>query len=117
MPGLDGTSPYGNGPMTGGRRGYCNPASVEYGPAFLRRYGYGRGFGRGLGFRRGYGPGLSWGHAYGRDYDWYPPAYRLVAPMSSEDEILMLNTEANAMKTSLDAISNRIAELEIEKKL
>ena len=51
------------------------------------------------------------------DYDWYPPAYRSVAPMSSEDEILMLNTEANAMKTSLDAISNRIAELEIEKKL
>ena len=40
MPGFDGTGPWGEGPMTGGARGYCNPG---WG-------GYGRGYGRGPGY-------------------------------------------------------------------
>jgi hypothetical protein len=29
MPGFDGSGPSGRGPMTGGGRGYCNPASLK----------------------------------------------------------------------------------------
>ena len=70
MPGFDGSGPLGQGPMTGGARGYCNPG---YGGA------YGRGFGRGRGFRRGFGPGYGRGRGfgYGRGIGWsgaYPPA-------------------------------------------
>jgi hypothetical protein len=36
MPGFDGTGPMGQGPMTGGGRGFCAIPSRDYGP-----YGYG----------------------------------------------------------------------------
>ena len=36
MPGFDGTGPQGNGPFTGGGRGYC---AISY-PASGRPYGY-----------------------------------------------------------------------------
>ena len=32
MPGFDGTGPMGAGSMTGGGRGFCNPADAGYGP-------------------------------------------------------------------------------------
>jgi len=37
MAGFDGTGPMGKGPMTGGRRGHCNPAGVwkKLGKRFL----------------------------------------------------------------------------------
>ena len=47
MPGMDGTGPLGQGPMTGGGFGRCNPNAD---PA---AYG-GRGMGRGRGYRRYY---------------------------------------------------------------
>jgi len=53
MPGFDGTGPMGAGPMTGGARGFCNPAYAGYGPADDRGFGYGRGCGRGMGRGRG----------------------------------------------------------------
>ena len=59
MPGFDGTGPAGQGPMTGGARGLCNPsaASRPYGVArprarfFPRVFGAGRPRGGGRGFR------------------------------------------------------------------
>ncbi|MFO7948365.1 MAG: hypothetical protein R6V19_16305 [Armatimonadota bacterium] len=42
MPGFDGTGPGGMGPMTGGGRGFCNPAGTAYGG-----YGGYGGFGYG----------------------------------------------------------------------
>ena len=66
MPGFDRTGPMGAGPMTGGARGLCNPATA----GAVRAYGgyaggYGYGYGRGMGFRRGfrggYGPGMGMG--------------------------------------------------------
>jgi len=54
MPGFDGTGPLGRGPMTGGGRGYCNPANAgnlpprcfnrrnPYGSQYHRPFGYGR---------------------------------------------------------------------------
>ncbi len=63
MPGGDRTGPNGNGPMTGGRMGYCKDDNSNTGTG--QNYGYGRGGGReqsfgfgrgvGLGFRRGAG--------------------------------------------------------------
>ena len=53
MPGLDGTGPMGNGPMTGGRRGQCVSAG-DVAPAG-RGMGYGRGMGHGRSGRGGRG--------------------------------------------------------------
>ncbi len=74
MPGFDKTGPRGEGPMTGGGRGVCNPTSgagaypgqvqpaygagrPRWGMRFLRGLGrgLGRGFGRGGGRGRGRG--------------------------------------------------------------
>ncbi len=113
MPGFDGRGPRGMGPMTGWGRGYCNPragaAGFGYGagPGFGRGGGRARGFGRGFGWRAappaagwGYGPGPVWGQAAG--------SYR----MSPEDEAGFLKQEAEAIRGELDAIQQRIQELE-----
>ena len=59
MPGFDRTGPMGAGPMTGGTRGRCNPASVGTIPTFAGGYGSGRGLGLRRGFRGGFGRGAS----------------------------------------------------------
>ena len=130
MPGLDGTGPMGAGPMTGGARGYCNPAGAVYRPGFGQGFGYGRGFGRGRGFGAGFGAGYGRGRGYGRGFGygppvpvrggWYGPAYGnpypypYSSPMEPSDEINMLRAEADAMKSGLDEIKRRIEELEKE---
>jgi hypothetical protein len=80
MPGFDGTGPAGMGPMTGGRRGRCNPYGPRYAgtgpyratypvpasPTYTYglgrpRWGLGRGFwSRGQGLGRGLGRGRGW---------------------------------------------------------
>jgi len=68
MPGFDGTGPAGQGPMTGGGRGYCVQPNQQTSPRFAfspfnwfrspyttaRPLG-GRGMGRGMGRGRGRG--------------------------------------------------------------
>lgn len=49
MPGMDGTGPMGQGPMTGGGFGRCNPNAD---PAMYGGRGMGRGMGQGRGNRR-----------------------------------------------------------------
>ena len=108
MPGFDGTGPWGEGPMTGGARGYCNPALVRTSPLYGRRFGYGRGY-RGRGFRRGFGPGYGWGRGYAPAAPYYGPY-----PMDPSQEVNMLKTEADALRSELDQINKRIEELEKE---
>ena len=105
MPGLNGTGPRGEGPMTGGSRGFCNHPGTAYRPGYSRGYGYGRGWG----FRRGFGPGygLGWGGAYAPGYG---PHY----PMDPAQEARMLKAEADSMRSALDDINRRIRELEKE---
>ncbi len=106
MPGFDRTGPRGEGPMTGGARGFCNPG---YGPGFGR--GYGMGWGRG--FRGGVGPGFGRGRAYG----WrgaYGPFNAEPYAMSREEELRMLKEEADMVKADLDSIKKRMEELESE---
>ena len=102
MPGFDGSGPMGAGPMTGGARGYCNPVNAGFNPQF------GRGYGRGMGLRRGFRGG---GPGYGRGFGFYPPAGGTFYQMTAEDEMSMLKTQADYIKTSLDAIQKRIKEL------
>ena len=120
MPGFDGTGPASMGPMTGGRRGFCNPSWASYGPAQAKGAGYGRGLGRGYG--RGRGTGLGRGRGFGwRGFSplaggWrgpsFEPGYGSPYNARPEDEIGSLRDEANYMKNELDAINRRIEELE-----
>ncbi len=110
MPGFDGSGPMGAGSMTGGARGFCNPANTGYNPQFAG--GYGRGMGLRRGFRGGAGPGMSAGPGYGRGFGFYPPVGGAAYQMTAEDEINMLKANADYMKNSLDEISKRIKELE-----
>ena len=108
MPGFDRTGPWGAGPMTGGARGLCNPATAVTIPSSAVRYG----FGRGLGFRRGrgggYGPGMGRGCGIDRGYGWYPPAFYPDYPVDPASEINILKAQAEGMKNSLDEINKRI---------
>jgi hypothetical protein len=96
MPGFNGSGPMGAGPMTGGGRGYCNPAYAGNESPM----GYGRGMAYGRGFRGGSAPGRGGMRGYGRDAQ-YSPVYAQ-GPLD----------ELNALKQQVDAINRRIKELE-----
>ena len=97
MPGFNRTGPWGEGPMTGGRRGLC--ASRDFG---ANQLGRGRGFGMG----RGQGMGRGFGRC-----NWAPAYYN--APMMNRDqEIDFLKGQAEALKRELEDIESRIGGLE-----
>lgn len=91
MPGFDGTGPGGQGPMTGGGRGFCaEPVSGR--PAGSRRF---FGFGRGAG--RGRGRGL-WGLGRGfRNRFW-----------ASGSETDQLKEQAEVLKQELADVESRL---------
>ena len=107
MPGGDRTGPFGYGPMTGRRMGYC---------AGYDRPGFAQGFG-------GYG-GWGWRHRNmyyatgltGWQRAGYAPSYRpapFYGPVSSEkEELSMLKNQAEYFEKALDDIRRRIQELE-----
>ncbi|OGX17904.1 MAG: hypothetical protein A3K83_07930 [Omnitrophica WOR_2 bacterium RBG_13_44_8b] len=118
MPGGDGTGPLGLGPMTGRAAGYCagysapgyaNPIPGRgWGLGYGR--GWGRGFGRGFGFaglpaRQGW---AGYPYAYGNPYT--APTYP--ANITAKQEADMLSEEARVMQEEIDAINNRIKDLE-----
>ena len=107
MPGFDGRGPMGAGPMTGGARGFCDPAAEGY----PRSFGSGMGFGRGS--RGGYGPGMGMRRGFGW-CRWYPPAYGPAYPADPTAEINMLKAQADSMQNDLDAINRRMTQLQEE---
>ncbi len=111
MPRFDQTGPMGAGPMTGGARGRCNPATAGTIPAFAGGSGYGRGLGLRRGFRGGSGPGMGRGRGFGRGYRGYPATVGPAYPMDAASEMDMLKAEADYMQKSLDAVNKRIDEL------
>ena len=113
MPGFDRSGPMGAGPMTGGGRGRCNQATAGNAPPMA--FGYGRGLALRRGFRGGFGRGMGAGRGYGRGFGWYPGATSAIAPVEPVDEVNMLKAEADYMRKSLEAINNRIANLQKEK--
>jgi hypothetical protein len=72
-------------------------------------FGFGRGMGLGRGFRGGFGRGM--GRTFHRRF-WNQPNYYPAYAQNPEEELNMLKAEANSIKSSLDMINRRIAELE-----
>jgi len=93
MPFGDGTGPMGLGPMTGRGAGFCA--------------GFGRpGFTNPIPGRRfGFGWGMPYGYPYAGSYG-YP-----WGAMPKEEEIRMLEEQARAMESDLNAIGKRLEEL------
>lgn len=122
MPRGDRRGPDGMGPMTGRGLGYCNGydspgytkgtprgAAGYGGRSFGNGGGYGRGFGQGTGYGRGFGQGAG----YGRGFSWRANApYTSSVPYEPQDELQALKNEAKQMKESLEAVNERISELE-----
>jgi len=109
MPGGDGTGPMGMGPMTGGGRGFCAGYPT---PGYANPQA---GNGWGFGFRRGRGRGRGWGR---RGFAYWPtmgyPYYGspIAQEFTPKQESDMLREEARAMQREVDAINQRITELE-----
>ncbi len=122
MPGGNRMGPYGAGPRTGRGAGFCAgyEAPGYANPAFGRGYGMGGGRGRGggHGWRHWFhATGLpGWmragGGGQGRYAGWEPS----FSPMSREGELEELKAQAAFFKESIQAIENRIGELETSRK-
>ena len=114
MPGFNGTGPNGQGPMTGGGRGYCSTpnagAQQPYGRRMGRGYGLGRGFGAGAGRGQGYGKGF--GRTAGYPVQGNAPQYNAPYNVNIADELSMLKAQADSMKEALDNIRKRMVELD-----
>ena len=112
MPGFDRRGPAGMGPMTGWGRGRCNPYGGRGGRQALRpSFGWsGRGRGRRHRFWATDSPRWGRGGFEGPYYEPYP-SYR--GPSSSrEDEMVGLQERAAWLKGELEAIEQRLSELE-----
>jgi len=117
----------GLGPMTGRAAGYCAGYGVPGYANPIPGRGFGLGWGRGWG--GGWGRGWRWRHWYyatglpgwarfGYAPAWGPPPvapYGPYAPPTREQEAEFLKAQSEWLKEQLDAISQRIAELEQEK--
>jgi len=107
----------GAGPMTGRAVGYC----ADYGVLGYADPAPGRGFsmGRGGGWRRGrrwrhwhYATGLPGWARFGHAPAWrYEPC---AEPLTREQEVESLKTQAGWLKEQLDAINQCLTELEKE---
>jgi len=108
MPGFDGTGPMGQGPMTGGGRGYCVVPLGAAGRQSEKGFFYGRGAGRG--WRNCfYATGLpGWMRAQ-KGMQAFGGFGRAV---SKEDDVEMLKSQADFLKQQLDDTQARIKDLE-----
>lgn len=119
MPGGDRTGPMGMGPMTGRAAGYCAGYTV---PGYMNAVpgrGFGMGFGRGGGWGRGH-RWRNWYHATGQP-GWArfgPAPGWSAAPAwgapTQEQEADELKAQAEWLQEQLNAIQQRIDELEKE---
>lgn len=104
MPGYDGTGPAGQGPMTGGGRGFCTGFMTGPRPAFTGFFGRGGGRGR---RNRYFATGLTGWQRAGMQVplqgsDFY----------SGKDEAEVLKDQAKYFEEELKRINERIASLE-----
>ena len=110
MPGFNQTGPSGRGPMTGGGRGICNAGRPVYETGIPGGAGFRRGMGLGRGFRGGYDPDMRGypGRGLGRNRAAFMEAY----PEDAQIEIDRLKMQAESTKRTLDAINQRLSEME-----
>ena len=118
MPGGDRTGPQGFGPMTGRAAGFCAGYSM---PGYANQGG---GRGMGMGWRRGMGRGggrgwRHWFYATGIP-GWARAGYGFsglaAPPLAAEQELDGLKQQAEYLQESLSHVSERIEQLEKEKK-
>lgn len=122
MPRGDGTGPAGAGPMSGRGAGYCAGYGVPgyMNPAGGRGFG-GRGGGRGRrnwyratgqpGWARAAQGMPAWGRGPAPAPGAQAPPYAPTGP-TADQELAMLQDQAQAMSRQLEQINQRIAELE-----
>ncbi len=110
MPGFDKSGPVGDGPLTGGGRGFCRPADTDYRGAIPGRVGFGRGFG--YGFRGGRGLNRTMNRGFGRGFSGNQPLSFAADTGGVGAELNTLKAEAESIKSTLDTINQRIDELE-----
>ncbi len=106
MPRGDGRGPAGCGPRTGRGLGYCagydSPGFTKPGP------GNGRGFRKNVGPGRRMRRGFNSGNVHAQD----APNYNPQTEYTKDDEINELKNYAKDMKRELNAVIDRIEELE-----
>ena len=110
MPRFNQTGPAGMGPMTGWSRGMCNTARPAYGPGVDDNAGFGRGMGFGRGFRGRFRSEMR-GYQGGRLFRNQGAALQ-TNPVDAYPEIEALKAQAESMQNTLDALNNRITEME-----
>ena len=110
MPGLNQTGPSGRGPMTGRGRGLCNVGRPAYTAGVTDSAGLGRGMRFGRGFRGG--PGLEMRPYGGRGLGRRRVAFQEAYTQDAQVEIDRLNLQAESLKRELDAINQRLSEME-----
>lgn len=104
MPGFDRSGPQGAGPMTGGARGFCNPAAGDFQPPYGRGFGYGAQRGGRLGLGRGFRGyrGRGWQSAGGDA--GYP---QTDAPVSTSENMNIFSE----LKQGVDTLNQLLTEL------
>jgi hypothetical protein len=120
MPRGDGTGPAGQGPLTGRGAGYCGgygvPGYANPAPGYGYGMGWGGAWGHGRGWRHWYQrTGLpGWARfGYGPGWGVPPSVYGpYAAAPSKEQEVEFLRAQAEWLTQEVDAIHQRIAELE-----
>jgi hypothetical protein len=110
MPLGNGTGPFGRGPMTGRRAGYCAGSDRQGSGSSVSERGVGRGrgfFNRGRGFRQGgIFPFPKEGCPGMRCFRWSAQG-----PMRDPDlEIQSLQSRTEVLRAELDAIEKRLKE-------
>jgi hypothetical protein len=118
MPRGDGTGPLGEGPMTGRAAGYCAGQAVA---GFANRPGVGRGafrprLGGGFGGGRGRGGGCGYRNRF---YATGVPFSAYAVPgaepeLARDEEIALLKSESQRMRSTLETIDKRLAQIETE---
>lgn len=107
MPGRDGTGPMGQGPMTGGGRGWCGGGA-----------GRGRGMGRGMGAgwgggggRGGAGAGRGWRHR-NMFHATGLTGWQRAGAGAPDAELAALRLQAEQLGQALDEVRARIQALD-----
>lgn len=111
MPGFDGTGPAGGGAMSGWGRGYCSSSGAYAFRGTRRLVGPAMTYGRRGGYRNIYRQtGLP---RWARERTGAPQPY--AGPVySQEDEIAMLQREAEALKADLSSVEQHLKDLNDE---
>ncbi|NMB77262.1 MAG: DUF5320 domain-containing protein [Myxococcales bacterium] len=106
--------PMGQGPMTGGGRGWCSGVAPRFDTtAWWPGFGMGRSYGRGGGWRHRH-----WFHATGltgwqrAQMGWPGLGAAFPTAVSKEQELAALKQQAAGLEQALGALKSRIQELD-----